>query len=100
MMGMVSFFKDSILRHLRCTPKKSTRFCILDITEEKGVLWLTMHRYPKWMGLKLHIVLEGLMHRLPEYALQSRVNDVMRGWMCNYSMREIVWFLKRRGTYK
>ena len=98
MMRMVSFFKASIRRHVRCIPKKSTRFCILDITEEKGVLWLTMHRYPRWMGLKLHIVLEGLMHRLPEWILQSRVNDVVRGWTCNYSMSEIVWFIKRRKT--
>ena len=94
--GIVEFFKSRILHHVRYTPKKSTRFCILGITAVVGVLWLDMHRYPKWMGLKVHIVLEEVMDRAPlELRPKLYMYHIVHGWLCNYSMREILRFLKR-----
>ena len=56
------------------------------------------HRYPGWMPLKLHIILEGFMDKLKwgiEIISLWEIYDFLYGVICGYPQREIVNYIRR-----
>ena len=59
-----------------------------------------LHRYPSWMSLKLHIILEKLIEKTPRIAYSNRfirlINNFFHGIVCGYSLPDILRFLGYR----
>ena len=58
------------------------------------------HRYPDWMNLHLHVILEDLLGKLPESIkfgnpLTRTIYHFLHGLICAYPLNEILQFIKR-----
>lgn len=101
-MCIAKMMKDSILRNQKDTLKKSTRVSITDIKRIKGYdfygINIIMHRYPRWLGLTRHLVLERICHQLPRNGWRSVLKHILHGLICDYNMREIIKYLRWKPT--
>jgi len=93
----VKMLRDSIKYRQRHTLRKSTRIAITRIDAR---YWgIEPHRYPWWLGLKAHIVIEKMLQRLPRKSRLSAPVHIMHGWICDYSMRDIIKYLRNQTDY-
>jgi len=96
-MNKAQWMISRTMYYQRYTLKKTTKFCV---TETDDWWWgMQVHRYPSWMGLKIHLVLEELLCRLPRKGMLSVPVHIVHGWICDYNMREIVRYLMNRTDY-
>ena len=81
----------------RYTLKTTTRVTAR-ITEE----FIDMHRYPRWMSIRMHLCLEKIIlkiiqldpHRKTYFAKAGIPMHIFHGIICDYPMKEIIDFLR------
>jgi len=64
--------------------------------------FIEMHRYPKWMPIKMHLCLEKLIlktlrldpHRKIHFSKAGIPMHIFHGIICDYPMKEIIDFLR------
>jgi len=58
----------------------------------------TYHRMPNWMSPKLHLVIEDVLTKIPGMVVKTPLGvfyHILFGLICNYTMKDILAFLKR-----
>ena len=75
---------------------RQERFILSGWTRSKRRIW-SGHRYPGWMPLSLHLVLEGLMVPFREVvSIVSlwELHDFIHGAICGYPLRDILRYIQ------
>ncbi len=63
--------------------------------------YAVLHRIPCWMTVHMHLVIEEIIERHVGWVMhnnRSLLYHFIYGVICGYTMREIVWFIKRWNT--
>ncbi len=78
----------------------------LTINRKINFIWYKLerateyHRFPDWMTLRLHLVLEGLMSKIQIFNTSKNrilraLYDFPHGLICGYSMKEMLQWMKK-----
>lgn len=61
------------------------------------------HRVPNWMPLKVHLKTESFLEKIPGTMVRNKffgpLYHLIYGWVCAYSLREVIDFIKRYGYH-
>ena len=98
---LVGFIYSCRYSH-KMTLKPTTRIAV-ELIDHR----LIMHRFPRWMPVSVHICLEKVIRIRLRHDVLKKVyvtwfvvpHHIFHGLICDYSMRDIIRFIRRQLNY-